>query len=318
MTAPGWRGFRCVLAGRDGAMDLHQLRIFVVVAEAQHLTKGAQRLHMTPPTVSAHLKALEEELGVTLFVRTPKGMLLTARGAQLKPYAEQTLHAAQALRQQAMGLRPQLMGQVRCGLSATPSFLRVAPLVHALQRTAAGVRLEFLGSTSGAIVEALAQETLDVGYLFGAPPVDSLTTHLLTQAEVVIAAPAPWAARLATADWSDVAQLPWIASDGYCAFEALTHTLLQQRGLRCEHVVQSHDELTKAELVAAGVGLAMLERSEAEREHQAGRLVIWQTAPLYCPLSFAYRTPRRADPLLSAVRAAVLHVWRDPCDGAAP
>ena len=290
-------------------MDLHQLRIFVVVAEEQNLTRGAQRLYMTPPTVSAHLKTLEDELGVELFVRTPKGMVLTDKGKFLKEKAEATLQAAQALVEHATDLQSQVMGRLRCGLNASPSFLRLAPLVQHLQVTYPGIDLELIGSSSGRIIEDLQQENLDVGYIFGVPPCASIAAQYLGTGEVVIAAPSQWADRLATADWADLAQLPWIGSDTYCPFESLTAELFQQRGLAYHHVVHSHDEPTKAELVSAGVGLAMLERSEAEEARQTGRLMIWETDALYCDLHFAYVAKRRDDPLIKALCMSVLHVW---------
>ena len=290
-------------------MELHHLRIFVMVAEEQHLTKGAQRLSMTPPTVSAHIKALEDELGVELFVRLPKGMRLTEKGKLLKIKAEQTLQAAQEVVNHATSLRSQLIGRLRCGLNASSRFLRVAPLVQHMQEVWPSLDLELIASSSGSIINALHQGTMDAGYIFGAPPSGSMTTHCLGVVEVVIAAPSQWETRLAKADWVDVAQLPWIGSDGYCPFETLTADLLQQRGLPYHHVVRSHDEGTKAELVTAGVGLAMLERSEAEQAQQAGRLMIWATAPLHCPLHFAYSTKRQDDPLIRALRTGVMHVW---------
>jgi DNA-binding transcriptional LysR family regulator len=293
----------------DAEVDLHQLRIFVVVAEEQNLTKGAQRLYMTPPTVSAHLKTLEDELGVDLFVRTPKGMVLTDKGKLLKEKAEATLQAAQALIDHAADLQSQVMGRLRCGLNTSPSFLRLAPLVLHLQATAPGIDLELIGSSSGRIIEGLQRGSLDAGYIFGAPPCASIAAHYLGTGEVVIAAPGQWAERLAAADWSDLTQLPWIGTDGYCPFESLTADLFQQRGLAYHHVVHSHDEPTKTELVAAGVGLAMLERSEAEEARQTGRLMIWETDTLYCDLYFAYLTKRRDEPLIKVLHTAVRHVW---------
>ena len=290
-------------------MDLHQLRIFVIVAEEQSLTKGAQRLYMTPPTASAHIKALEDELGVQLFVRTPKGMELTDKGALLKAQAEYTLQAAQALVNHATALQAQVIGRLRYGLNASPGFLRVGALVRHLQEGCPGLTLEFIASSSGAILEGLHHGTMDAGYIFGPSPAASITTHYLSMAEVVIAAPRPWATRIATADWADLAQLPWIGSDLYCPFEALTDELFQQQGLRYHRVVQSSDECTKAELVAAGVGLAMLERSEVEQAQWAERLVIWDTKPLHCALHFAYMTRRQDDPLIGALRVAVMQVW---------
>jgi len=291
---------------------LHQLRLFVTVADEHNLTRGAQRLHMTPPTVSAHIKALEDELGVTLFVRTAKGMLLTDSGKLLKAKAEATLHAAQELVQQAAILHTHVVGQARCGLNTSPGFLRVGRLAHYLQATYPQLTLTLLTSASGQIITALEQDQMEGGYIFGASPSALLTTHALAMAEVVIAAPRHWAARLATAGWHGLAQLPWMSSEGYCPFEALAESLFHQRGLSYKRVVLSSDDGTKAELVAAGVGLAMLERSEVLHGAHADRLTIWQTAPMHCALHFAYATRRQHEPRIVALRTAVHHIWGEP------
>ncbi|MES9912641.1 MAG: LysR family transcriptional regulator, partial [Candidatus Sedimenticola sp. 4PFRAG1] len=54
-------------------MELYQLKTFVKVADEGHLTRAAEQLFTSQPAISAHIKALEEELGVVLFQRTPKG-----------------------------------------------------------------------------------------------------------------------------------------------------------------------------------------------------------------------------------------------------
>ena len=72
-------------------MELYHLRTFVTVAEEGHLTRASERLFTSQPAVSAHIKALEEELGVTLFERTPRGMQLTPAGDRLLATARTTL-----------------------------------------------------------------------------------------------------------------------------------------------------------------------------------------------------------------------------------
>lgn len=61
-------------------MELYQLRTFVTVADTGNLTQAAERLFTSQPTVSAYIKALEEQLDIKLFDRTPKGMRLTDNG----------------------------------------------------------------------------------------------------------------------------------------------------------------------------------------------------------------------------------------------
>ena len=86
-------------------MELYQLRSFAAVAELGHLTRAAERLHVSQPALSAQIKALEDELAVVLFERGAGGMSLTAAGRQLLPEAERVIAAAQVLRSQALALQ---------------------------------------------------------------------------------------------------------------------------------------------------------------------------------------------------------------------
>ncbi len=291
-------------------MELHHLRIFVIVAEEQNLTKGARRLYMTPPAVSAQIKALEDELGVSLFVRTPKGMVLTEKGKRLKLKAEQALQAAQEVVNHATSMQSQLMGRLRYGLNAAPAFLRVAPLVQQMQDVCPGIELELIASSTGSILDELDQETMDAGYIFGASPSQAIATYPLKRAEVVIAAPADWRDSVAIADWQDLADLPWVGTAGYCPFDTLTNELFRQRRLAINLGVRSHDEATKSELVAASIGLALLERSEAEQAQQTGRLVIWESSPMYCELNVACLAKRQAEPLIHALCQTIQDIWK--------
>src|SRR5512136_406485 len=106
-------------------MELYHLRSFVAVANEGHLSRAAKRLYISQPAVSAHIKTLEEELGVALFARTPQGMRLTKEGHHLKTQAEKTLHTIQELFQQAQRLQNDLTATVRIGINTDPEALRI-------------------------------------------------------------------------------------------------------------------------------------------------------------------------------------------------
>jgi DNA-binding transcriptional LysR family regulator len=72
-------GDRC----EDEKMEIHQLKTFVTVAREGSITRASELLYLSQPAVSAHIKAIEDTLGLALFERTPRGMSLTADGARL-------------------------------------------------------------------------------------------------------------------------------------------------------------------------------------------------------------------------------------------
>lgn len=72
-------------------MSLAQLTYFVAVAEEEHLTRAAKRLHVSQPPLTRQIQQLEDELGVRLFARSPKGMRLLPEGETLLRRAKQIL-----------------------------------------------------------------------------------------------------------------------------------------------------------------------------------------------------------------------------------
>ena len=290
-------------------MELHHLRTFVIVAEEKNVTRAARRLFMTPPAVSAHIKALEEELNVTLFVRTSQGMQITEKGELIKAKAEQTLRAAQDLVNHATQMQAYLMGRLVIGLNSSPGFLRVGPLVSRLSVACPGIDLAFVQSISGKIIESLRAGTLDAGYIFSPAPTDTIRSTRLTTVDLVVAAPKAWEAQIAQAGWQEIAALPWLFSTYYCPFQVITDNLFAQRNLKAQRSVEADDDFTKAELVSAGIGLALIEKHEADQAAAQGKIANWPTDPIQCDLHFAYLKTREDDPLIRALEAEILQAW---------
>lgn len=81
-----------------GSVSFAQLNYFVAVAEEQHLTRAAQRLNISQPPLSRQIRALEEELGVPLFARTPQGMTLLPTGQRLLIEVRRILNSIRGLK----------------------------------------------------------------------------------------------------------------------------------------------------------------------------------------------------------------------------
>jgi len=124
-------------------MELYQLRTFLTVAEEQSLTRAADRLHISQPSVSTHIKALEEELGLALFIRTPKGMILSQQGVLIKSKAESALRAVEGVRRQADQLKKNITGVARVGLNIDAQYLRASDLLAVLHRRFPGLEVHY-------------------------------------------------------------------------------------------------------------------------------------------------------------------------------
>ncbi|HMU93851.1 MAG TPA: LysR family transcriptional regulator [Anaerolineales bacterium] len=290
-------------------MELNHLKTFVVVAEERNLTRAADRLYMTPPSVSAHIKALEDELGVILFIRKPQGMEITEHGEILRVKAEKILHSTREMLNLSKKLQVSLTGTTRIGLSATSSYQRAAKLISQMQKEHPDIELTFLASCTHKIIQGLKNHSMDAGYMFGPIDDEALAGHELDIADLVIIAPSTWKDKVAGADWKEIAALPWVGSSYYCPFQTALEKLFKKRKLAMNHVVWMDDEFNKCALVEEGIGMALLEKSEAEQASSNGRIFIWKTEPIKCKVSWVHLRNRSDDPLIAALTAQVLNVW---------
>jgi len=290
-------------------MELNHLKTFVVVAEERNLTRAADRLYMTPPSVSAHIKALEDELGVILFIRKPQGMEITEHGEILRVKAEKILHSTREMLNLSKKLQVSLTGTTRIGLSATSSYQRAAKLISQMQKEHPDIELTFLASCTHKIIQGLKNHSMDAGYMFGPIDDEALAGHELDIADLVIIAPSTWKDKVAGADWKEIAALPWVGSSYYCPFQTALEKLFKKRKLAMTHVVWMDDEFNKCALVEEGIGMALLEKSEAEQAASNGRIFIWKTEPIKCKVSWVHLRNRSDDPLIAALTAQVLNVW---------
>src|SRR5450755_4747944 len=109
-------------------MELNHLQSFIAVAKLGHLTRAAETLHLSQPALSGQIKALEENLGVTLFERSSSGMALTTSGRRLLEDAQRVIEAVEQLKHAAQLLRG-LTGTLKLGTVLEPATLRLGEML---------------------------------------------------------------------------------------------------------------------------------------------------------------------------------------------
>jgi LysR family nitrogen assimilation transcriptional regulator len=169
-------------------MDLRDLRYFVVIADCGSILAASEQLHIAQPSLSIRIKALEQELGVMLFERRPRGVALTSEGHELLGHARQILHAATTARESVRLHANTAVGTVNFGVPTSLTSVLCAPLVETTLDELPDVRLRIVESMSGYIIDWLREGRLDLGLVFGDKSISGVQLEPLIEEELYLAA----------------------------------------------------------------------------------------------------------------------------------
>jgi DNA-binding transcriptional LysR family regulator len=293
-------------------MELYQLRSFVAVAEAGHLTRAAERLHISQPAVSAQIKALEEELDLVLFERTSSGMVLTSAGERLLNDAGRVLAAAQALRNVAKALKGEVSGKVRVGTTSDPGFIRVGEFLNATVTRHPLLQVELHQEVTGAAFAKVRDGELDASFYYGEIEHPGIEALRLRASSYRVAAPAAWKRRVVEAGWDEIAQQPWVITPSISTHHKLVRALFDKHGIEPTRVVEADQESVIANLVVSGVGLSLIREDLALEKETAGQVCLWRDVRLETTLWFIYPRARRDDPAIRALLEVLHDTWNLP------
>lgn len=149
----------------ERTMELRHLRYFVAVAEAMNFTKAAAKLRVAQPALSRQVQALEDEIGVDLLQRSPRGVMLTAEGKLFTEEARKLLAHVEESVYKVRALARGEFGELHVGYAPTPTVEILPPAVSAFKAAAPNVKLVLhdLGSTE--IATGLREGSLDLGIM---------------------------------------------------------------------------------------------------------------------------------------------------------
>ena len=290
-------------------MELYQLRTLVAIAEAGQLTRAAEKLHLSQPALSAQLKALEEELDLQLFERTPAGMVLTAAGKRILASAGIVLSAAQALQNEARLLKGQVVGKASIGTLSDPEFIRLGQFMNTAVARFPMLELELHQEVTGVAFERVASGDFDASFYYGEIGSHDIAGLPLRDVAYRVAAPAAWETRLRNASWADIADLPWIIPPPMSTHHKLVHALLRKYDVEPGKVVEADQEAVISSLVVSGVGIALMREDMALEKVAGGEVCLWNDIRLLTTLWFIYRRERQHDPVIRALLSVQEELW---------
>lgn len=151
-------------------MTLQQLRYFLAAADKGSFSAAAESLLMAQPSLSDQIRKLEAELGVPLFTRAGRKLVLTEAGRMLRPHAERTLAAAEEAVQSVKEVRTLTGGTVSFGTFGSAHHYLLGGLIQDFRRRYPDVRVRVVGQNSAEVADAVREGVLEAGLV--ALPVD--------------------------------------------------------------------------------------------------------------------------------------------------
>ncbi|MCK2183170.1 LysR family transcriptional regulator [Halomonas getboli] len=149
-------------------MDIKQLKFLIALAETRHFGKAAERCHVTQPTLSMRLRALEEELDLVLVNRGHRFEGITEAGERILAWARTLLAAHDGLQSEAANCRGQLVGTLRLGMVPLAA-LDPMRLIQPLHRAFPELRFALQSLSSERIIDGLSRNQLDIGLCYLEP-----------------------------------------------------------------------------------------------------------------------------------------------------
>ena len=290
-------------------MDLTQLRTFVAVAQEGHMTRAAERLHISQPAASAHIRALESYFELPLFIRTNRCLELTPAGRMLADRARQVLDCSVELVSLARELRGQIAGRVVIGSNGDPDLNRLGPLAIALstQYPLIDLSVEVRGSMS--IREGVMTGELDAGFLLAPALAPGLSCRVLASVGFKVAGPAAWREKIINANLQELAAMPWVVTPPGSSNWDLRQRTLHTFGVPTCVAIETASPLLMREFIKDGMGLGMVRQDLAEEGERRGWFALSPLPVAPMSMFFIYSESRQDDPVIRSLADLVASIW---------
>jgi DNA-binding transcriptional LysR family regulator len=263
-------------------MELSQLRTLIQVAELGSLSKAADRMRIAQPALSRQVRMLEAELGVRLFARHGRGMVLTEQGREILKHATRVMAELEEIRAAASDSDTPLGGRIAIGFPPTVADIISVPLVAAFGKAHPRAELRLVAAYTGYLLDWLHRGEIDLAVLYDPHSARSLRSQPLLLENLFLIGPTE-------TDFSIAHPIAFKELDGkrmllpstrhglrtiveHCATEA---------GIALDVAVEADSYATLKDLVRHGHGWTILPLAPIHDDIAAGRLT---AAPLIDPV----------------------------------
>ncbi len=277
-------------------MTLEQLRIFVAVAEQEHMTRAASALHLTQSATSAAIAALEARYATKLFDRVGRNIKLTEAGRLFLIEARAVLARAAAAETVLADLAGLKRGSLSIAASQTVGNYWLPPLLHRYRQRHPGITLDLAIGNTEQVAIRVRDGLADVGYVEGEIDDPALSVAPVAEDELVLVVGAahPWA-NLTSLTAAQLKEATWIAREPGSGTRKVLEASLAGFGLARQNIkigltLPSNESVRSA--IAAGAGATIISKLVVANLLASGGLVALQL-PLPTRRFFSVRHKER-------------------------
>lgn len=258
-------------------LDIHRIAIFLSAAEERSFSGAAKRLKMSQPAVSLQIQALEQQLGVELFQRTGRAVILTEAGRALVPLARQMLGLSKHIEETMCALRGKLIGQLLIGCAATPAQYILPRLILLFKQQHPEVIIQMKTMDTETAVQRVLDQEIHMGVVAYEPHHRNFYVREFIEDETVllVSAEHPWAQRpnISLRELAD-SSIPLLREHNHPASDPLWRALELALGSpeRMQAIVDIGCTESAISAVEANLGVAFLSGVAARQAAKRGRV----------------------------------------------
>jgi DNA-binding transcriptional LysR family regulator len=258
-------------------MEIRQLKAFVAIAEARTFTAAAQRIHYTQAALSMQIKQLEKEVGVPLFTRMPRRVVLTEAGERLLGRAHHILREHDAALAELAELAGAERGRLRVGsASGMVSADSLPEILKRLRKSHPHAEVSVSSGTSEGLVGKILAGEIDAAFVSLPVQARNVETELLSRDQLVaIASPRHALAAQKVVSAFALAGEKLILGERGGNTRRLIDEFFAEAGLRPTVAMELSRQQAIKNMVAADMGVGIVPLSVARDDVERGRLVRW-------------------------------------------
>lgn len=253
-------------------MLLAEIEAFLTVAERRSVSKAAEVLYVTQPALTTRIKKLERDLGVELFVRTPRGMRLTAEGRAFRGHAQRAVQELAQGRELLRELREGRVGELLLGAAPAISTYVLPLVLRRFQASFPNVHLIVRTGHSEEILEMVLREQVQVGLVRELPHPATTSRRLYEDEIVLVVHPAHRFAAERSIAVEELAGERLILFDRTSSYFVLTSAFFRDAGVVPRGVMELDNVDATKKMVEQDLGIAFLPYTAVRGELAAGAL----------------------------------------------